>query len=35
ANSSGTVKAPGGDHLISRAEFEKDPAAYFQNQRNK
>ncbi|CAN1263375.1 B3 domain-containing transcription factor VRN1 [Linum perenne] len=37
ANSSGTgtMKAPGGDHLISRAEFEKNPAAYFQNQRNK
>ncbi|CAN1264355.1 hypothetical protein LINPERPRIM_LOCUS11910 [Linum perenne] len=34
ANSSGTgtMKAPGGDHLISRAEFEKKPAAYFQNQ---
>ncbi|CAN1158600.1 hypothetical protein LINPERPRIM_LOCUS11942 [Linum perenne] len=37
ANSSGagTMKAPGGDHLISRAGFEKNPAAYFQNQRNK
>ncbi|CAN1225264.1 hypothetical protein LINPERPRIM_LOCUS2466 [Linum perenne] len=29
------MKAPGGDHLISRPEFEKNPAAYFQNQRNK
>ncbi|CAN1751467.1 hypothetical protein LINPERHAP1_LOCUS4338 [Linum perenne] len=37
ANSSGTgtMKAPGGDHLISRAEFEKNPAAFFQNQRKK
>ncbi|CAN1751426.1 hypothetical protein LINPERHAP1_LOCUS4318 [Linum perenne] len=29
------MKAPGGDHLISRAEFEKNPAAYFQNPHNK
>ncbi|CAN1158552.1 hypothetical protein LINPERPRIM_LOCUS11927 [Linum perenne] len=29
------MKAPGGDHLISREEFEKNPAAFFQNQRNK
>ncbi|CAN1751484.1 hypothetical protein LINPERHAP1_LOCUS4348 [Linum perenne] len=37
ANSSGTgtMKAPRGDHLISRSEFEKNPATYFQNQRNK
>ncbi|CAI0390511.1 unnamed protein product [Linum tenue] len=28
---SGTMKAPGADHHISRAEFEKNPSAYFQN----
>ncbi|CAN1158557.1 hypothetical protein LINPERPRIM_LOCUS11917, partial [Linum perenne] len=35
SSGTGTMKAPGGDHLISRAEFEKNPAAYFQNQHNK
>ncbi|CAI0390500.1 unnamed protein product [Linum tenue] len=31
ATGSGTMKAPGADHHISRAEFEKNPSAYFQN----
>ncbi|CAI0390508.1 unnamed protein product [Linum tenue] len=25
------MKAPGADHHILRAEFEKNPSAYFQN----
>ncbi|CAI0463279.1 unnamed protein product [Linum tenue] len=31
ATGSGIMKAPGADHQIPRADFEKNPAAYFQN----